>query len=396
MRWSLPIGRVFGISLRLHVTFLMLLAWIGYDALYYGGPVAAKWQLLRIILVFVCIALHELGHSVVAQQLGVQVKSITLLPIGGVAALRSIPENPWHEIAITIAGPMVNAAIAAALLPVAGLPVWADLVSLPHDLGSLLRGLAAINVWLFVFNFIPAFPMDGGRLLRATLALVLPYVRATAVAAIVGQGLAIVFVLVGLKVPALWLLIVIGAFIFLGAEGEERMVRMRAFLRDLDVEDVMSREFATLAPSDTVARGLEMVYQTGQDDFPVVDGDRLVGVASRQAMLDAVNAKGPQTPVAEAMDAQAPVVTPLTKVSRVQDELFNEGGGSVPVMQDGRLVGLLSPENVSRYILVQSNLKSARRRVAGRTPAPPPVIAAAPPIAPPRLPGESGRPTGRV
>jgi Zn-dependent protease/CBS domain-containing protein len=382
--------------LRLHVTFLMLLAWIGYDALYYGGPVAAKWQLLRIILIFVCIALHELGHSVVAQQLGVQVKSITLLPIGGVAALRSIPENPWHEIAITIAGPMVNAAIAAALLPVAGLPVWADLVSLPHDLGSLLRGLAAINVWLFVFNFIPAFPMDGGRLLRATLALVLPYVRATAVAAIVGQGLAIVFVLVGLKVPALWLLIVIGAFIFLGAEGEERMVRMRAFLRDLDVEDVMSREFATLAPSDTVARGLEMVYQTGQDDFPVVDGDRLVGVASRQAMLDAVNAKGPQTPVAEAMDAQAPVVTPLTKVSRVQDELFNEGGGSVPVMQDGRLVGLLSPENVSRYILVQSNLKSARRRVAGRTPAPPPVIAAAPPIAPPRLPGESGRPTGRV
>ncbi len=374
----------------------MLVAWVGYDALYYGGPVAAKWQLARLLLVFVCIALHELGHSVVAQQLGVQVKSITLLPIGGVAALRNIPENPWHEIAITVAGPMVNAAIAAALLPVAGLPVWADAVRLPHDAGSLLRGLTAINVWLFLFNFIPAFPMDGGRLLRATLALVLPYVRATAVAAIVGQGLAILFVLVGLKVPGLWLLIVIGAFIFLGAEGEERMVRMRAFLRDLDVEDVMSREFATLAPNDTVARGLEMVYQTGQDDFPVVDGQRLLGVVSRQAMLDAVNSKGPQTPVAEAMDTQAPVVTPHTPVSRVQDELFNEGGGSVPVMQDGRLVGWLSPENVSRYILVQSNLKSARRRVAGRRPTPPPVIATAPPVAPPPLPGESGRPTGRV
>ncbi len=396
MRWSLPLGRLFGISLRLHVTFLLLVAWVGYDALYYGGPVAAKWQLARLLLVFVCIALHELGHSVVAQQLGVQVKSITLLPIGGVAALRNIPENPWHEIAITIAGPMVNAAIAAALLPVAGLPVWADAVRLPHDVGSLLRGLTAINVWLFLFNFIPAFPMDGGRLLRATLALVLPYVRATAVAAVVGQGLAIIFVLVGLKVPGLWLLIVIGAFIFLGAEGEERMVRMRAFLRDLDVEDVMSREFATLAPNDTVARGLERVYQTGQDDFPVVDGERLLGVVSRQAMLDAVNSKGPQTPVAEAMDTRAPVVTPHTPVSRVQDELFNEGGGSVPVMQDGRLVGWLSPENISRYILVQSNLKSARRRVAGRRPTPPPVIAAAPPVVPPPLPGESGRPADRA
>jgi CBS domain-containing protein len=276
------------------------------------------------------------------------------------------------------------------------MPAWADLVRLPHEMGGLLRGLTAINVWLFLFNFIPAFPMDGGRLLRATLALALPYVRATAVAAVVGQALAIIFVLVGLKVPGLWLLIVIGAFIFLGAEGEERMVRMRAFLRDLDVEDVMSREFATLAPGDTVARGLEMVYQSGQDDFPVVDGERLLGVVSRQAMLDAVNTRGSQTPVAEVMDTRAPVVSPQTPVSRVQDELFNEGGGSVPVMQDGRLVGWLSPENVSRYILVQSNLKSARRRVAGQRPAPPPVIGAVPPVVPPPLPGESDRPTDRA
>jgi Zn-dependent protease/predicted transcriptional regulator len=393
MRWSLPVGRVFGISLRLHVTFLMLLAWVGFEAFGVGGFAAAKWELLRVGLIFVCIALHELGHSVVAQQLGVQVKSITLLPIGGVAALRSLPENPWHEIAITIAGPMVNAAIAAALLPIAGFPALADLARIPHDLGGLLRALAGANIILFVFNFIPAFPMDGGRLLRAVLALVLPYVRATVIAAFVGQGLAIAFVLAGLKTGQ-WLLMIIGVFIFLGAEGEEKMVKMRSLLRDLDVEDVMTREFTALAPTDSVARGLEMVYQTGQDDFPVMDGDRLLGMVSRQDLLAAVNRHGMHAAVADVMEVNVPAVPPLAKVSRVQDELFNEGWGSLPVMQEGRLIGLLGSDNITRYILVQSSLKSARRRAGGRMPAPPPVIGAVPPIVPPPPRAESVPPAG--
>src|SRR5213594_4172921 len=185
MRWSVPIGRVFGITLRLHVTFLLLLAWVGYEAFVVGGMSAARWELARVCLIFACIALHELGHSVVAQQLDVEVKSITLLPIGGVAALRRIPENPWHEIAITLAGPMVNAAIAIVLFPFAGMPTGSELLSIPHSAGSLMRSLIGTNIVLFVFNFIPAFPMDGGRLLRATLALVLSYRRATAIAATV-------------------------------------------------------------------------------------------------------------------------------------------------------------------------------------------------------------------
>src|SRR2546426_851015 len=141
MRWSLPLGRGFGVALRLRITFLLLLGWVGYEAFVAGGPSAAKWELLRVCLIFLCIILHELGHSVVAQRLGVEVKSITLLPIGGVAALRNIPENPWHEIAITVAGPMVNAAIAAVLLPIAGLPAMQDFVHIPQDFGGLLRAL---------------------------------------------------------------------------------------------------------------------------------------------------------------------------------------------------------------------------------------------------------------
>jgi Zn-dependent protease len=349
--------------------------------------------------VFACIALHELGHSVVAQQLGVQVKSITLLPIGGVAALRNIPENPWHEIAITLAGPMVNAAIAAVLLPFTGLPSRLFLLTMPQNAQGLLLNLAQANITLFLFNFIPAFPMDGGRLLRAILALVLSYRRATAIAATVGQGLAILFILAGLKF-SFWL-VIIGMFIFMGAEGEERIVRMRSFLHDLDVEEVMSHDFVVLAPHTNIGDGLRMVYQTGQDDFPVMDGDKLVGLVSRAAMVETANRIGPQIVVAEVMDTDVSVVSPRDKVARIYEEMMSEGRTSFPVVEDERLIGLLGPENISRYLLVQSSLRSsgraqARRFAAVRTPGPPPVISTVPPTAALRSREGSGPPTGRV
>jgi predicted transcriptional regulator len=227
------------------------------------------------------------------------------------------------------------------------------------------------------------------------LALVISYRRATTIAAFVGQGLAIVFILAGLKLSA-WLLMIIGVFIFLGAEGEERMVQMRSLLRDLDVEDVMSREFVVLAPTDDIARGLEMVYQTGQDDFPVIHDEHLLGIVSRQAMLEAVNRGGARGQITGVMETDVPSVSPEAKVLRVQDELFNEGWSSVPVMQESRIVGLLSPENISRYLLVQSSIKPARRPAAARTSAPPPAIAAVPPFVPPPPRVESVPPAGPV
>jgi Zn-dependent protease/predicted transcriptional regulator len=403
MRWSIPIGRVFGITLRLHVTFLLFLAFIGYGGFQDEGLAGAGWAVAMFVSIFACIALHELGHSVVAQQLGVQVKSITLLPIGGVAALRSIPENPWHEIAITVAGPMVNAAIACALIPLTGLPSHWFIVSMPRDVHGLLLSLAQANITLFLFNFIPAFPMDGGRLLRAILALALPYRRATAIAATVGQGLAILFILVGFKF-SFWL-VIIGAFIFMGAEGEERIVSMRSVLRDLDVEDVMNRDFAVLSPADPVAHGIELIYQTGQDDFPVIEDGQLVGIVTRPALVEAMNARGPDAPVREIVDSDVAVVSPREKVVHVYEEIINGETNSVAVQDAGRLVGVLSPENISRYLLVQSSIKSPRRRRApaapprlaiSQTPAPPPVISAVPPIVAPRPPEESVPPSGRA
>lgn len=382
MRWSLTIGRIFGITLRLHVTFLLLLAVIGYMAFVNGGWHDAAWALALVCAIFACIGLHELGHSVIAQQLGVQVKSITLLPIGGVAALKRIPENPWYEIAITLAGPLVNLIIAVALAPLvfhvdqAWLPQF-HLIRMPYDGMSLLQAIFAANVTLFAFNFIPAFPMDGGRLLRAVLALVISYRRATAIAALLGQALAVVFILAGFNGPVM--LIVIGAFIFIAAEGEDRLVRMRSQLRDVAVHEVMSREFATLSPLDTVQHGLEMVYRRGQEDFPVVEGGHVIGLVTQQDMIDARNDLGPDVPVADIMRTKFRIVSPEARLAQVYEDMMTEGNVSFPVMDDNQLVGFISPANIARFLAVRSSFKLSRRarrqRAAGQTPALPPVIA---------------------
>jgi len=385
MRWSLPIGRVSGISVRLHVTFLLFLLFIAYASFAESGLVGSGWAVGMFVSIFACVVLHELGHSLVAQQLGVQVKSITLLPIGGVAGLRNIPEHPWHEIAITVAGPMVNVVISCVLLPVTGIPSHLLIVDMPQNFHGLLVTLTQANIMLFLFNCIPAFPMDGGRLLRAVLALFLPYRRATTIAASIGQGLAILFVLIGLKI-SLWL-IIIGAFIFMAAEGEERMVRLRSLLHDVDVEEVMTRDFAVLGPSDPATRAAELIYQTGQDDFPVIENDHLVGIVTRPRLVEVVNAQGPSASVHDAIVPDVMIVSPHEKVSRVYEEIVGDGHVSAAVMDDGKLVGILSPENISRFLLVQSSIKSTPRprdgsaartstlaRGVSHTPAPPPRI----------------------
>jgi len=385
MRWSLKIGRVSGIGLYLHITLLLLLALIAYTGFADLGARGAVWSLALVVAILACIMLHELGHSLVAQRLGMQVKSITLLPIGGVAALKGFPEKPWQEIVITLAGPMVNLLIVVLLLPFTGVPRQLFFLSIPYNLPSFLQTLVAANLTLFVFNFIPAFPMDGGRLVRGMLSLVMSFQRATVVAAVMGQVLAILFVLVGLTYRPLWLLAVIGVFIFLSAEGEERMVRTRALLRDLEVEEVMARDFVVLAPSATVMRGLEMVYHTGQDDFPVMDGAQYLGIVTRQAMLDAANHRGAETSVSEVMNTQLPAVPPHTKLDRVYEMMMTEGYSSLPVEEEGRLVGLLAHENVSRYLMVQSQLRAPRLPDAGgHMPARPPAREGVLPVATPR------------
>jgi Zn-dependent protease len=363
MRWSIGIGRVFGIALRIHVTFLLLLAWVGWLGYAERGSNGMFWALLMILAIFACVGLHELGHSIVAQRLGVQVRSITFLPIGGVAGMKSIPEVPRHELAITVAGPLVNVVIALALivLPLRlTFSLWPGSDDFwpffpPHNTSEFLESLLRANILMVAFNLIPAFPMDGGRILRSLLAMAMRYLRATAIAVTVGQAIAVLFFLYGIYQGSL-MLPIIGFFIFWGAEMEERMVRMRASLRDLEVDDVMNRQFTAVGPTDTIAHCLQQIYQTGQEDFPVLENGQLVGILTRNEILKGVHEHGTSAPVGAAMRRVLHVVTPNTSLIRAHEELLASGASTFPVMDDGQLVGMLSQENISRYFLLADEI----------------------------------------
>ena len=251
MRWSLTIGRFGGTAVKIHVTFLLLLAWIGFSAWQQGGPAAARDSLVFIILIFVCVVLHEFGHILVARRYGVQAQEVTLLPIGGVASMQALPEKPSQEFAIAIAGPAVNFAIALVLLAALGQFNAADLQRLDDPQVSLLARLADANLFLAVFNLIPAFPMDGGRVLRALLAMKIGRARATRIAASVGQAFAFGLGFLGLFGNPL--LIFIAIFVYMAAAGEAQDSIMRGMLTGLSVADAMETRFASLPITAMVA-----------------------------------------------------------------------------------------------------------------------------------------------
>ena len=360
MKWSLTIAKVFGIRIRVHFTFLLLLLWVVLGERSEAGWVAAAWSAMFIVATFTCVALHELGHSVVAQRFGVKVSSITLLPIGGVAALRSIPQKPAHEMAITVAGPLVNVVIFAVLYAVAvgvpfEVPYFPGLMlvpGLPTNWAELIGVMLLVNKWMIAFNLIPAYPMDGGRMFRASLACWLPYPRATAIAATLGRAISIGFVLYGLFHPELILLCVIGVIIFFAAGAEEKTVRVHSALQDVGVGTIMTPVFATVGPDDAASDCMPWLFQRGQDDFPVMVDGHLVGLLTREAVLEAARQAGGAARAADLMTKDFPCTRPDAPVSAVHDAMLAAGQHTVPVMEDGRLVGLLTLDNISRYFAV--------------------------------------------
>jgi Zn-dependent protease len=226
MRWSLKVASVAGIEVRIHLTFLLFLVWIWFSYYQVAGLPGAVQGVLFILSLFACVLLHEFGHAFAARAFGIATPDITLLPIGGVARLTRIPDKPWQELVVAIAGPLVNVVIAAALIFVVHRGAQLEhLQYLESPRVELLSKLASVNVMLVLFNLIPAFPMDGGRILRALLAMAMPYAQATQVAAWIGQGLAVVFGILGLFGNPL--LVFIAFFIFAGAQQEAAIARGR-------------------------------------------------------------------------------------------------------------------------------------------------------------------------
>ena len=290
MGGSFKIGRFSGIDVKVHWTFWLLLAFfafLGYQTS--GSLLGALTDTVTIVALFICVLLHEFGHSLVAQRLGLEIHSITLLPLGGVSNLESLPEKPSDEVKITLAGPLVNVVLAPIFFGV-GLLLGAE-PRMPTDLftgigsvGQFFFYLGYLNVVLAVFNLIPAFPLDGGRILRALLATRLGAVRATDISSTLGQVFAAAFFLIGL-LGGNFFLALIAVFIFFGASGESQLVRQRELTRGLSVSEVMGTKprTETVTPSHTFGQVLDSVIHGYQEDFPVVDENgKLVGMITRE------------------------------------------------------------------------------------------------------------------
>jgi Zn-dependent protease len=385
MSWSIKLGRLAGIPLFVHWTFLILLAFIGFRAYAVSGEDlgAAMRAVLMVLAVFGCVVLHELGHALMARRFGVPTADITLLPIGGVARLQRIPEKPSQELLVALAGPAVNVVIAVVLigglvLSGAGLADMMPSVNLFDPDDNPFATLAFINVFLVIFNLIPAFPMDGGRVLRALLAMTMPYARATRLAATIGQSLAIVFGFLGLIGNPFLLLIAL--FVWIGAEAEARQVEERVNLQGARVRDAMLTEYHTLGPEDSLGHAAELLLAGSQQDFPVVedsDRHRPIGVLSRSSLMDGLSKSGRDGKVADfarpalgTIELDAPIVPALARL--------REGEGPCLQVIDGlgRPIGLLTLENIGEFIMVRTALQGARARSdrATRTGEPDPAI----------------------
>jgi Zn-dependent protease/CBS domain-containing protein len=354
MGWSISIGAVKGTVIRVHLTFLLFLAWIAITHYARGGTPAAVEGVVFIVLLFACVLLHEFGHIFAARRYGVQTPDVVLLPIGGVARLERIPEEPAQELAVALAGPAVNVVIAGVLYLALGGFAPAAGAEVQNPGVDLLARLAYVNVFLVLFNLIPAFPMDGGRVLRALLARRLGYARATQIAASIGQGLAFVFGLLGLFGNPL--LIFIALFVYLAATSEANAVQMREASRGIIVDDAMITRFESLGADSRVDDAVDCLIRTTQHEFPVVDSDgRLLGVLTRDEMIKALKERGPGTRVTDVMRTDIPVVRHRRGLDEALRPMQEKRLPAVGVVdREGRLVGFVTPENVGELMMVQA------------------------------------------
>jgi len=354
--------------LRVHVTFFLILLWFGW--LYYreGGWPAALEGVVYVLAIFACVVLHEFGHVFAARRYGIRTPDITLLPIGGMARLERIPEEPRQELVIAIAGPLVNVAIAAIIFAWIGFSTdLSELAQVENPRADFFIKLAGVNIFLVLFNLIPAFPMDGGRVLRALLAIAMPWSRATQIAATIGQGFAFLLGFVGLLYSPI--LIFIAIFVYLAAAAEAQNAQIREVAASLLVGDVMVTDFRTLQPRDTIDMAVEALMATSQSEFPVVGADgRLAGILTRDAIIRALREGGPGAAVESAM-GELPTVHRRQCLDDSLKLMQQKQASALAVVDSAdRLVGLMTHENLGEMLMVRAaapeGFRFGRRRAS--------------------------------
>lgn len=362
---SWTVGRVKGIRVRLHWTLLLVLPFFAYLMAreYFPGDgtdlAGLAWGAALAVTLFLSVLLHEFSHSFMALRLGSKVDSILLMPIGGVSQMESAPESPRGEFLMTVVGPLTNFAIAAPLLAIHSLGL---VPAGQESLAAFVRWSAWLNVALGAFNlFLPAFPMDGGRLLRAALSVRMGPLRATRVAATVGRTLAFAMGLVGLLsfgVGGVWL-ILIAFFIYLGAGAEERAMTVRSLLEGLTARDLMTPDPVRLAPGDPLESVRQTMLETRHLAFPVVDGDRLVGCLGLEELSAAQRAGLPSGSVRDAMHTDVPRVAAGDSADEVLHAVQKSHHGHAFVLQDERLLGIVSGTDLERFVRVLAAVRGA-------------------------------------
>ncbi len=362
MKWSLKIGKFAGIGVYVHWTFFLLLAWVGLAHL---GPERSIGSALAaigfILAVFACVVLHEFGHALTAKRYGIRTRDITLLPIGGLARLERIPRDPIQELWVAIAGPAVNVVIALVLFVWLVISRgWGHLPSADITAWSFGVRLLAVNVVLVLFNALPAFPMDGGRVLRAVLATQMDHTRATQIAATVGQAMALLFGFGGLLIGNPFLLF-IALFVWIGAAQEASMVQIQNALAGIPVRRAMVTEFHTAGPGDRVERLVEVMLAGSQRDFPVVEDGRVIGIVTHDELLRALSEGRRQDAVSSVMRRQFQTAEAAEMLESALSRLSAVDFGAMPVTDHGRLAGILTTGNVGEFMRVQAALGAVRR-----------------------------------
>lgn len=361
MRWSLSLGKLFGIKIKVHWTFFLLILWVVMVEVTKGSSIPAIILMVAYVLaIFACIVFHETGHALMARRFNVPTKKITLLPIGGVASLQRIPEKPREELLVAIAGPIVNVGIAAIIYPFlapltsyftgsGGAQALATIT--PHN---FLFALFSINLLLVLFNLLPAFPMDGGRMLRALLAMRMNRIRATHIASSIGQVLAVVFFFTGLFFNPFLLLI--GVFVFFGARGENMMVQQYEVLRNHRVEEAMITDLQTLDQRTTLKDASEHLLSSCDDTFVIADDGDIKGFVTRELIMKGLKDHKESTQLKELIDKDYMHVKSGDKLSRIMELIQSNKQSLYPVMDNGKVKGIVNMGSLQRFIAIQSAL----------------------------------------
>ncbi|MFV5697948.1 site-2 protease family protein [Flavobacterium sp. ZT3R17] len=355
MKGSFKLGKVAGIGIFIHWTFSLLILFIIFMN-YKSGQNTTQiiWSVVFILCIFITVLLHELGHALAAKNYNIKTKDITLLPIGGLARLERIPEKPLEELIVAFAGPLVNIALAF---------ITAFFISIPENTDKLMTELSngvnannfflnffLVNFWLAIFNLIPAFPMDGGRVLRALLSFKLPRNVATRIAARIGQFLALAFIILGFFTSPF--LIFIGIFVIIGAQIEADYTESKFMLKGFKVQDVVMKDYQTIDANEKVKKAVELLLDSQNKNFLITENNMPVGTLNRDQIIMALSKKGDDEFIYNVMDRNLIILENNSLLENVFELIQQNKSTLMLVMENNQLTGTLDIENLLEFILI--------------------------------------------